>query len=104
MDEEKKLKELLGTGQPFTLPKDYFNDFHERMMKKIPAPRPKKRLYMRWAVAAAMIGAVCTTSLILTERYKTTPTTEASYSFSEEELEYTLITNQDITEYLMGSE
>ena len=51
MNEEKIIMDKFGNENPFRVPNNYFNEFPQRMMKRIERQRRHRRI-IRWSIAA----------------------------------------------------
>ncbi len=104
MNKEDKLLDRYGRENPFRVPEGYFDNLPHRVMNRV-SQRRKRRTAWRWAVAAILAGCVCTATLTIYRSSTVTPqVAESTEFFSDEELDYSLITNQDITDYLTTAE
>ena len=104
MNEEKLIIERFGNENPFLVPKNYFKDFPQRMMKRIERQR-KRRKIIRWSIAAMMTGCVLGSTFVFNNFKQQNMPLEADNSqYIEEALDYSMINNMEIASYLTEAE
>ena len=104
MNEEKLLNERFGNENPFRVPEHYFDEFPQRVMKRI-AHQNRRRKMIRWGIAAMMTGIVFSSAFVLNNFRQQDTTLEADTTQSvEDALEYSMINNMDIATYLTEAE
>ena len=64
MNEEKLIMDRFGNENPFRVPENYFNEFPQRIMKRI-AQQKRRRRMIRWGIAAMMTGCIFSSAFIL---------------------------------------
>ena len=127
MNEVKHIQKLCGNRTPFTVPEGYFDNLTQRVMANIPTEETKivninngreKSHWKQWTalVAACMAGAlVCvnianhttsesTTSQLLSNATAQTQTYDEQQQYNQEVLDYAMVDQNDIYNYLSGSE
>ena len=100
---EAKLVERFGTESHFTVPEGYFNGLTDKVMSRV-AQRKRRRLVWRWAAAAVLAGSVIMGGLLL-ERHNAIQTANAeNIQYIEDALDYSMIDNMSIADYLTEAE
>ena len=109
---EKILHDLKGQPTPFRVPEGYFENFEARLAQRLPQPEPRHttvRLYPRlWRYAAAVAFVVgigvalylnntMSKHMVLTEE-------ETQDEYYNDELDYIMVGNMEIAEYLTEAE
>ena len=104
MNEEKFLNERFGNENPFRVPEHYFDEFPQRVMKRI-AHQNRRRKMIRWGIAAMMTGIVFSTAFVLNNFRQQDATLEADNTqYIEDALDYSMINNMEIATYLTEAE
>jgi len=96
MSDEEKIRQKIGTGNPFKVPEGYFEDFQQQLLSQLPERplaevKPVRTSLWRtsrpWVAAAAVLaGAV----MILNGLRQVDDTEKASFaSINSEEVEFT---------------
>lgn len=104
-DEEVTLRQLTRAANPYRAPQGYFDALPGRVMQKVKA-RQRRRMAMRWAVAAVLAGCVATAGLTLLDR----GTRDGQHSelahtqYIDDALDYSMIDNAEIAYYLTEAE
>lgn len=112
--EELTLKKLTaGKENPFRVPDGYFDTFTERLMKQLPAqeqPKKVRRLMptlWRYAAAVLLVAVVGTGLYVgLNDRQNNLALTEevSQEEYYNEALDYIMVNNMEIAEYLTEAE
>ena len=104
MNEEKMIMDRFGNGNPFRIPENYFNEFPQRIMKRIERRRRRRRI-IQWSIAAMLTGCVLGTSF-LTDSIgeQSTPFEADNSQYIEDALDYSMINNMEIATYLTEAE
>lgn len=119
---DEKLKQFLGHtshrkgDSPFKVPDGYFEDFSARVMSQLPqTPVVKRRsllrITVRYAAAAVLVGVVSATSIWIYQQRTApqaelavdaslSPSQEVDDQYFEDELDYAMMSNNDIVRYL----
>ena len=104
MNEEKFLNERFGNENPFRVPEHYFDEFPQRVMKRI-AHQNRRRKMIRWGIAAIMTGIVFSSAFVLNNFRQQDATLEADNTqYIEDALDYSMINNMEIATYLTEAE
>lgn len=104
MNEEKLLNERFGNENPFRVPEHYFDEFPQRVMKRI-AHQNRRRKMIRWGIAAMMTGIVFSSAFVLNNFRQQDTTLEADNTqYVEDALDYSMINNMEIATYLTEAE
>ena len=104
MNEEKFLNERFGNENPFCVPEHYFDEFPQRVMKRI-AHQNRRRKMIRWGIAAMMTGIVFSSAFVLNNFRQQDATLEADNTqYIEDALDYSMINNMEIATYLTEAE
>ncbi len=104
MNEEKFLNERFGNENPFRVPEHYFDEFPQRVMKRI-AHQNRRRKMIRWGIAAMMTGIVFSFAFVLNNFRQQDATLEADNTqYIEDALDYSMINNMEIATYLTEAE
>jgi len=101
MPEEKVLFDRVGQKNPFQVPAGYFEALPQQVMGRITKRRQRNRMW-KWAAAAIMAGCICTAGFLMMNDTSMSGSTEAAYM--EDELDYSMLNNLDIQEYLTVAE
>ena len=104
-DEEVILRQLTKGSNPYRTPKGYFDKLAVQVMQKDKA-RQKRRLTLRWAVAAIMTGCIATAGLLTLNRdiQETSYPELAHAQYIDDVLDYSMIDNAEIEYYLTEAE
>lgn len=104
-NDEKTLMQLTKASNPYRAPKGYFDKLPERVMQKVKA-RQRRRLAIRWAVAAMLTGCVVTAGFSLFDRNtQDRQRNELAHTqYIEDALDYSMIDNAEIAYYLTEAE
>lgn len=109
-NEEKRIREADGNRNPFRVPEGYFEQFDERLMAALPEIRTGKSRTVRliprlWRYAAAvLVVAGMGAALYLGTPGERTLAAETEEEFYNEELDYIMVGNMEIAEYLTEAE
>ena len=104
MIEEKQIIEKFGNENPFRVPNNYFEEFPQRIMKRI-AQQQKRRKIMRWGIAAMMTGCILGSTFVFNNIKRQNTSLEADNSqYIEDALDYSMINNMEIATYLTEAE
>ncbi len=109
-NEERRIREADGNRNPFRVPEGYFEQFDERLMAALPEARTRQSRTVRlvprlWRYAAALlVVAGLGTALYLGTPGERTLTAETEEEFYNEELDYVMVGNMEIAEYLTEAE
>ena len=104
MNEEKLIMDRFGDENPFRVPDNYFNEFPQRIMKRIERQRRRRRI-IRWSIAAMMTGCVLGSTFVFNNFNQQNMPLEADNSqYIEEALDYSMINNMEIASYLTEAE
>lgn len=103
-NEEKVLLERCGRENPFRVPEGYFDTLPEKVMNRLPQRRRKKSVWVKWSVAAVLIGCVG----LATFKVFDSPVDPSSLAvqdtdneeYIEDALNYSMINNLEIATYL----
>ena len=100
MNEEKMIMDRFGNGNPFRVPENYFNEFPQRIMKRIERQRKRRRI-IRWSIAAMLAGCVLSASFLQNGiGQQNTPFEAENSQYIEDALDYSMINNMEIATYL----
>ena len=104
MNEDKLIIERFGNENPFLVPKNYFKDFPQRMMKRIERQRKRRRI-IRWSIAAMLTGCALSAMFLMNRNGQQDLSIEAENSqYIEDALDYSMINNMEIATYLTEAE
>jgi len=104
MNEERFIEERFGNENPFRVPNHYFDEFPQRVMKRI-AQQKRRRRMIRWSIAAMMTGIVFSSAFVLDNFRQQNATLEADNTqYIEDALDYSMINNMEIATYLTEAE
>ena len=104
MNEEKLIIERFGNENPFRVPEHYFDEFPQRVMKRI-AQQKRRRKMIRWGIAAMMTGIMFSSAFIMNNFRQQDATLEADNTqYIEDALDYSMINNMEIATYLTEAE
>ena len=104
MNEEKNIDERFGNENPFRVPDHYFDEFPQRIMKRI-AQQKRRRRMVRWGIAAMMTGCIFSSAFILNNSKQQNTAFEAENNqYIEDALDYSMINNMEIATYLTEAE
>lgn len=104
MNEEKLIMDRFGNENPFRVPNNYFNEFPQRIMKRIERQRRRRRI-IRWSIAAMMTGCILGATFIFNNLKQQDLPLEADNSqYIEDALNYSMINNMEIATYLTEAE
>lgn len=104
--EEKILNQLDSQKNPFLVPEGYFQELPNRIIDRIhniPVQQKKKRnSAVRWIIAAVMTAVVCSAGFALYDNGEQDDllTQQIDSEYIEDALDYTMINNHDIENYL----
>ncbi len=104
-DDEKLLMQLTKAHNPYRAPKGYFDKLPERVMQKVKA-RQRRRMTIRWTIAAMLAGCVVTAGFSLFDKnMQDKQRTELAHTqYIEDALDYSMIDNAEIAYYLTEAE
>ena len=97
-NEEKVLFDRVGQENPFRVPEGYFEALPQRVLDRITRRRQRRRIW-EWAAAAIMAGCVCTAGLMLTRHTENQMASDDAI-YMQDELDYSMVNNLDIQQYL----
>lgn len=100
--EENKLAGLVGKENPFRVPEGYFDALPAQVMGRIAQRRQRRRLW-RWAAAAVMAGCICTAGFLMMNSSNSLLAGNES-TYMDDELDYSMLNNLDIQQYLTIAE
>ena len=100
--EENVLATRIGKKDPFLVPEGYFEALPEQVMNRIKKHRQRRRIW-QWAAAAVMAGCICTAGF-LTLNSNSSLLSGSDNSYMEDELDYSMLNNLDIQQYLTVAE
>lgn len=100
--EEKKLTELVGKENPFRVPEGYFDTLPNRVNTRI-AWRKRERKMWRWAAAAIVTGCIGTAGLVFLHEERMSDA-EAYEDAMEMLMDYNMVNNLEITNYITEAE
>ena len=104
MNEEKLIMDRFGNENPFRVPKDYFNEFPQRIMKRIERQRRRRRI-IRWSIAAMMTGCILGATFVFNNfKQQILPLEADNSQYIEDALDYSMINNMEIATYLTEAE
>ena len=104
MNEEKLIMDRFGNENPFLVPKDYFNEFPQRIMKRIERQRRRRRI-IRWSIAAMMTGCILGATFVFNNfKQQNLPLEADNSQYIEDALNYSMINNMEIATYLTEAE
>ena len=104
MIEEKFIDEKLGNENPFRVPEHYFDEFPQRIMKRI-AQKKRRRKMIRWGIAAMMTGCILSTAFVINNfKQQNLPLEADNSQYIEDALDYSMINNMEIATYLTEAE
>lgn len=103
-NEEKVLLERCGRENPFRVPEGYFDTLPEKVMNRLPRRRRRMSVWLKWSVAAILIGCVG----LATFKVFDSPVDPSSLAvqdtdneeYIEDALNYSMINNLEIATYL----
>lgn len=117
MKEEDLIRKKCGSKDPFRVPEGYFENFTSELMDRLPerpamqVARPKRRIFRfaKYAAAAVLCGIAVAGTFRLTQR--AAPDHTAAYtagittgenpdSDMDDYLDYAMVSNQEIAQYL----
>jgi len=100
MNEEKLITDRFGNENPFRVPDNYFNEFPQRIMKRIER-REKRRRTIQWSIAAMLTGCVLGTTFLINDSRQRNLSFEADNNqYIEDALDYSMINNMEIATFL----
>lgn len=106
--DEKKLRELTGQQNPFRVPEGYFENFNDRLFARLPQQKKAKTIRLRpvlWRYAAAVVVALgLGTALYLNQESQPVTAYDSQEDYYNEELDYIMVGNMEIAEYLTAAE
>ena len=104
MNEEKLIMDRFGDENPFRVPDNYFNEFPQRIMKRIERQRRRRRI-IRWSIAAMLTGCALSAMFLMNRNGQQDLSIEAENSqYIEDALDYSMINNMEIATYLTEAE
>ncbi|MBR4645314.1 MAG: hypothetical protein IKO73_09205 [Bacteroidaceae bacterium] len=104
MIEEKLIIERFGNENPFRVPNNYFDEFPQRIMKRI-AQQKRRRRMIRWGVAAMMTGCILGSTFVFNNfKQQNLPLEADNSQYIEDALDYSMINNMEIATYLTEAE
>lgn len=106
MNEEQAILERCGRENPFRVPEGYFDKLPQEVMNRLPRKRKTVRMWQRWAVAAALTGFVAVGGFMLFYSSMQPQLAEQSeqQEYMDEMLDYSMMNNMDIANYLTEAE
>ena len=101
--EEKQLLEKFGRENHFKVPEGYFDNLTEQIMAKRPQKKAHRHLLWHWVSAAMLVGCVATAGILL---YHSSMDSQiaAEQEYMEEEFNYLMIDNNEISAFLTEAE
>ena len=106
-DYEKKLHDIVGQTNPFRVPEGYFENFEARLAQRLPQKETRRSIRLRpwyWRYAAALVVLVGVGSALFWNQYRNPSFTLSEEASQEEyyndELDYIMVNNMEIAEYL----
>ena len=109
--EEIRIQELEGKSNPFLLPEGYFENFNERLLARLPETQKGKtvRLMPRLLRYAAAIVVVLGVGSALYWNHNQSALLSSNAEVTQEEyyneaLDYIMVDNMEIAEYLTEAE
>lgn len=104
MNEEKLIMDRFGNENHFRVPDNYFNEFPQRVMKRIERQRRRRRI-IHWSIAAMLTGCVLGTSFLMNSvKQQDLPFEADNNQYIEDALDYSMINNMEIATYLTEAE
>lgn len=109
MTNENKLRQIAPDSNPFKVPEGYFQTFPERMMERIAMEEGRSRTTQkkkhtshvgRWIVAAAMTAVAMGAGITLYSTNLDRQLAREEEQYIEDELDYAMVNNDDIENYL----
>lgn len=105
---EMELRKHCGNDNPFRVPEGYFEGFNERLFVRLPQKTEAKVVRMSprlWRAAAAiafvfMLGG----GLYWTQERKTSLAEQSQEEYYNDALDYIMVGNAEIAEYLTAAE
>lgn len=109
--DEMKLRELEAGRNPFRVPEGYFEDFNERLAARLPQKEQKAKTIRlmprvwRYAAAIVVILGVSLALFLNHDRQKNIVVAETTQEeYYNEALDYIMVGNMEIAEYLTEAE
>lgn len=104
MNEEKLIMDRFGNENPFRVPENYFNEFPQRIMKRIERQKERRRT-TRWSIAAMLAGCILGTTFLMNSfKQQNLPLEADNSQYIEDALDYSMINNMEIATYLTEAE
>ncbi len=100
--EENLLAGRVGRENPFRVPEGYFDALPAQVMSRIAQRRQRRRIW-RWAAAAVMAGCICTAGFLMMNG-SSSLLAGSDNTYMEDELDYSMLNNLDIQQYLTIAE
>jgi len=116
MDEEKLIERKLGKQNHFKVPKGYFNDFEQRLLKSIPVSVPTRKPMLRrlrpWLLASGAAAAISGFAFFITKPFAedatkqniatsvVTPSLDNTDYMIEKMSDYAMLDNGDLYFYV----
>lgn len=100
--EENELITRIGKKDPFLVPEGYFDALPAQVMGRIAQRRQRLRIW-RWAAAAVMAGCICTAGFLMMNGSSSLLAGNDN-TYMEDELDYSMLNNLDIQQYLTIAE
>lgn len=99
---EKRLTELVGKENPFRVPEGYFDTLPDKVNARIAWKRRERKLW-RWAAAAVLTGCICTAGLVFMREDRMSDA-EAYEDAMEMLMDYNMVNNLEIANYITEAE
>lgn len=102
--EEKLLLERFGRENHFQVPEGYFDNLTDQIMAKRPKQKVRQHILWRWVSAAMLVGCVAVGGILLYHSSISNNQMTAEQEYMEEELNYSMIDNNEISAFLTEAE
>lgn len=108
--EEMKLHELGANKNPFRVPEGYFENFNERLAARLPQQEQKAKTIRlmprvwRYAAAVVVILGVSLALFLNHDKHETIVAETTQEEYYNEALDYIMVGNMEIAEYLTEAE
>ncbi|MCF0198271.1 MAG: hypothetical protein HUK02_02965 [Bacteroidaceae bacterium] len=102
MMKEEDILTQRAKENPFRTPEGYFEQFDQRLMERLPRKRRTSwlRRAMPYAAAVVLVAGAAGTLYWQANRQQTLAEAEAQTEYMNEMLDYSLVDNMEIAEYL----
>lgn len=108
--DEMKLRELEAGRNPFRVPEGYFENFNERLANRLPHKEQKAETIRlmprvwRYAAAIVVILGVSVALYLNHDKHETVVAETSQEEYYNEALDYIMVGNMEIAEYLTEAE